>query len=238
MGLDQDTALDITVLPVIELLDLYKATGEASFRDAARKALDYCLPMQRPEGGDYWETPLHSPNLFAAGHAAVAYEMGYQEFKDEKYREHAIHWVRSLLPFTHLWDPANMPMIYNTKPCLCASDWFFANWVRDHVQWEVLETFQLSRRHGIQWHKVDPQVDWRRYHKGITVAVMRWMIDHTIPNWLPHNIPSSLELYYQGKLDLCFADTHNTTTGNYGGAGIMPDIIAMNILGVMENEQE
>jgi hypothetical protein len=125
-------------------------------------------------------------------------------------------------------------MAYNTKPCLCSSDWYFANWVRDHVQWEVLETFLLSRRLGIDWGEVDPELDWRRYHKGVTVAAMRWMLDHTDGAWLPHNIPSSLELYRQGLMDGCFADTHNTTTGNYGGAGIMPDAIALNIQYVME----
>ena len=123
---------------------------------AARKALDYCMPLQRPEGGDYWETPLHAPNLLAAGHAAVAYYLGYELFGDDRYQEKAIYWIRSLLPFTHLWHPANLPMLYNTKPCLCSSDWYFANWVRDHVQWEVLAVFNDATAHGIQWHEVDP----------------------------------------------------------------------------------
>lgn len=236
MGLAGDTALDITILPVIDFLTLWEESGEERFREGARKALDYCLPLQRPEGGDFWETPLHAPNLFAAGHAAVAYELGYRVFGDERYRERAIHWIRSLLPFTHLWDPARLPMIYNTKPCLCSSDWFFANWVRDQVQWEVLETFNLSQEHGIRWHEVDPGVDWKRYRKGVTVAAMRWMLDAKVPNWLPHNIPSSYALYKEGKLDLCFADTHNTTTGNYGGAGIMPDAIGLNILAILAEE--
>lgn len=238
MGHDQDTALDITILPALELLDLADATGETAFREAARRALEYCLPMQRPEGGDHWETPLHSPNLFAAGHAAVAYELGFRVFGDERYRARAIHWIRSLLPFTHLWEPARgvVKMLYNTKPCLCSSDWYFANWVRDHVQWEVLETFAISLRHKIDWAEIDPAVDWAAYHKGVTVAAMRWMLDHTDGTWLPHNIPSSLPLYRAGKLDLCFADTHNTTSGNYGGAAIMPDGIAVNILGILERE--
>lgn len=108
------------------------------YRDAARKALDYCIPMQRPEGGDYWETPLHSPNLLAAGHAAIACYLGYREFGLEDYKNKAIYWIRCLLPFTNLWEPEPDSMLYNTKPCLCSSDWYFANWVRDHVQWEVL----------------------------------------------------------------------------------------------------
>ena len=43
--------------------------------------------MQRPEGGDYWETPLHAPNLLATGHAAVAFELGYRTLGDERYRQ-------------------------------------------------------------------------------------------------------------------------------------------------------
>ena len=50
----------------------------------------------------------------------------------------------------------------------------------------------------------------------------------------PHNIPSTLEPYRQGKLDLCFADTHNSTTGNYGGMGIPPDVVAVNLLALLE----
>ena len=53
-------------------------------------------------------------------------------------------------------------------------------------------------------------------------------------NWNPHNIPDSIELYRQGKLDLCFADTHNSTTGNYGGMAILPDVIALNILALLD----
>jgi hypothetical protein len=239
MGHDQDTALDITVLPALELLELAEETGEAELLDGAQRALDYCLPMQRPEGGDHWETPLHSPNLLAAGHAAVAYLLGFRATGDARYHAKAVHWIRSLIPFTHLWEPSRgtVKMLYNTKPCLCSSDWYFANWVRDHVQWEVLETFSRSLNHHIDWSKEDPAVDWHTFHKGVTVAAMRWMLDHTDGTWLPHNIPSSLPLYRAGKLDLCFADTHNTTSGNYGGAAIMPDGIAVNILGLLEKEQ-
>jgi len=31
-----------------------------------KKAVDFCLNMQRPEAGDYWETPLHAANPLAA----------------------------------------------------------------------------------------------------------------------------------------------------------------------------
>ena len=235
MGLANDTALDLCVTPVPELLDIAKETGEQKYKDAAGKALEYCMPMTRPEGGDYWETPLHAPNLLAAGHAALAFYAGYQAFGDERYKEKAVYWLRSIIPFTHLWQPADVPMMYNTKPCLCSSDWYFANWVRDHVQWEVLSIFALSAAHGIRWDEIDPEIDWRRFHAGITIAAMRWMIDHKDDNWRPHNLPATYEGYTRGEYDYCFADTHNSTTGNYGGMFILPDAIAMNIYGLLDS---
>jgi hypothetical protein len=236
MGLAGDTALDITLMPVLSLLPLAARLDEPRFAAAARRALDFCLPLQRPEGGDYWETPLHAPNLLAAGHAAVAYALGWRHFGTQLYRQRAAHWIRCLLPFTHLWEPAGCPMLYNTKPCLCASDWYFANWVRDHVQWEVLETFALAVAHGVCWAEVDPEIDWRQYQEGVTVAALRWLIDHRDGTWLPHNLPATLALYQQGGLDLCFADTHNSTSGHYGGMGIPPDVIAVNLLALLTPE--
>jgi hypothetical protein len=236
MGLSGDTALDITILPAMELLALGEATGEESFREAARRAFDVCLSMVRPEGGDYWETPLHAPNLLAAGHAANGYVMAYRAFDDARYLQKAVTWIRALLPFTHLWEPQALPMIYNTKPCLCSSDWYFANWVRDHVQWEVLETFAQAVDLGIDWGEVDPELDWHTYQKGITIAALRWMVDHREAHWLPHNMPWTYEDYLTGAFDDCFADTHNSVTGNYGGMVIMPDAIAVNLLDVLGRE--
>lgn len=114
LGQDGDTALDLIVLPALELLILADLLNDDQLRLAAIKALDFCLAMDRPEGGDFWETPLHSPNLFAAGHAANAYALAYRVFNDECYKQAAIHWIRSLLPFTHLWEPFEIPMVYKS----------------------------------------------------------------------------------------------------------------------------
>ncbi len=233
MGLAGDTALDITILPAIEMLQFANDSGNIRLRDAACKALDHCLQFYRPEGGDFWETPLHAPNLLAAGHAANAYILGYRAVGDERYKDKAIFWIRCLLPFTHLWEPAGKPMLYNTKPCLCSSDWYFANWVRDHVQWEVLETFAQAISLGIKWAEIDTELDWSSYQRAVTVAALRWMVDSKIDNWLPHNIPGSLELFRNGAFDGCFADTHNSVTGNYGGMVIPPDVIAINLLALL-----
>ena len=237
MGLAGDTALDLSMTPAIRLFELHDATGDKAFAEGARRALDACLDLHRPEGGDFWETPLHAPNLLAAGHAAVAYELGHRVFGDARYRARAAHWLRTLLAFTHLWEPRDTPMLYNTKPCLCSSDWYFAHWVRDHVQWEVLATFALAIAHGLDLAEADPEIDWRRFQKGVTWAAVRWLLDHDDDSWRPHNLPATLDAYREGRFDLCLPDTHNSTTGRYGGMAIMPDTIAVNLLSFLADDQ-
>ncbi len=236
MGQTGETALDISIVPAAELIALWEHTGDSTYKERAIMTLNFCLTMTRPEGGDFWETPLHSPNLLAAGHAAITYYMGYKAFGVEEYRDKAVYWLRSLLPFTHLWQPNDVEMIYNTKPCFCSSDWYFANWVRDHVQWEVLETFATSSAMGIDWNQLDPAIDWQTYQAGITIASLRWMIQHEERNWQPHNLPQTRELYKNGELDDCFADTHNSVTGHYGGMAILPDVIAVNLISILNNQ--
>jgi hypothetical protein len=96
------------------------------------------------------------------------------------------------------------------------------------------ETFAQSQRLGIDWGEIDAEIDWHLYQEGITIAALRWMIDHRAGNWLPHNLPWTYELYQQGLLDDCFADTHNSTTGHYGGMGILPDVIALNLIEILD----
>ncbi|NOR74343.1 MAG: hypothetical protein GQ525_04210 [Draconibacterium sp.] len=236
MGLTGETALEITIRPAVRLLDIGRQTGDKRFLEGAKKAIDFCLNMQRPEAGDYWETPLHAANLLAAGHAANANYLAFEEFGDEKYKEKAIYWMRTLFAFTHLWEPKNIPMLYNTKPVLSSSDWYFANWVRDHVQWEVLAVFAESAKLNIHWKHIDPEIDWLSFQKGITNAAIRWINVHTDKNWFPHNLPESKERYNKGEYDYCFPDTHNSTTGNYGGMMIMPGAIADNIYAVLDEQ--
>ena len=91
------------------------------------------------------------------------------------------HWIRSLLPFTHLWQPDDIPMLYNTKPCFNDTAWS-TDWTSRHVQWEVLQVFEDSYRLGIDWATVDPEIDWRTYERGVVCAVLRWVVDHTDPH--------------------------------------------------------
>ena len=226
MAQSGDTALYLNTISALDLVKIYETTGDRKYFDAACRSLDLCTEMIRPEGGDYWETPLHAPNLLAAGHAANVLYYVCKKHGVEKYREKAVYFLRSLLVFTHLRRPRDIPSLYNTKPCLCCSDWYFANWVRDFVQWEVLHCINHARSLGIRWEEIDPELDWLKYVEGVTTATYNWMADHNKNNWRPHNIPSTLEAYERGDYDTCFSDTFNSVTGNTGGMFIHPSAIA------------
>ena len=64
------------------------------------------------------------------------------------------------------------------------------------------------------------------------------MVDHNEDNWRPHNLPSTWEGYLNGDFDYCYPDTHNSTTGNYGGMFILPDPIAVNIYTVLDRREK
>lgn len=146
--------------------------------------------------------------------------------------------MRTLMAFTHLWEPKDVAMLYNTKPVLSSSDWYFANWVRDHVQWEVLAVFVDIARRDLKWDQIDPEINWLRYQEGITNAAIRWMAAQTIDkNWLPHNLPETHKRYLRGEYDYAYPDTHSSTSGNYGGMMIMPDRIAENIYYLMDRKK-
>jgi hypothetical protein len=238
MGLTGETALEITIKPALMLLDIGKKTGDKRILDAAKKAIDFCMEMKRPEAGDFWETPLHAANLLAAGHAAIANYRAFEQFGETKYKEKAIYWMHTLFAFTNFWQPKQINNLYSTKPVLSSSDWYFANWVRDHVQWEVLSVFAESGRRKINWSKVDTEIDWLKYQKGITNAAINWMNVHTDNNWFPHNLPESYEAYQRGDFDYAFPDTHNSVTGNFGGMMITPGSIADNIYFILDQEKQ
>jgi len=238
LGEKGSTGVDLNAQPTMELLILADLTGEQQFRNAARKSLDYCLRMERPDTGDWWETPLRSPNLLAAGNAAVAYYLGYKAFGDQRYLEKARHWIRSLLVFTHLWQPGEITELYNTKPCLNQTVWYGSSWVDNHVQWEVLRVFANSSDLGIDWRAADPEIDWHRYQKGITVAVLRWMVDHQDSAHKATPPASDADLAKRGVLDTFFYDVHDSVAGDYKGALIEPSVIAVNLWSVLDREKK
>ncbi len=232
LGFEGDTALELNVVPALHLLLLADSTGEDAFRQAAYRALDFCMPLVVPDGGDVWETPLHSPNLLATGHASIAYELAYRASGKAQYREKAIYWLRGLLPFTHLWQPKGIHDLYCTKPCLCATDWTTTSWVDTHVQWEVIQSLALAGMLGIDWGEVDTEIDWHRYAEGIANAATHWILDESRVEELPYDIDLAI-----GNINGMLSDAHDPVTGQNFGWQLMPDYLASLIMDVLERRK-
>ncbi len=224
-------ALEINVVSAHHLMKIAELTGEKRYADAAYRALDYCLPMLVADGGDAWETPLKAPNLLAAGHAAIAYELAFRACGKPEYREKAVYWLRGLLVFTNLWEPKKTHNLYNTKPCFCATDWATTSWVDAQVEWEVIEILSQSREYGIDWGEVDKEIDWHRFEEGIACANTWWMLDSSRADELPLDIDLAL-----GNLDGMFADQHDPVTDDHMGWQLFPEDYANIIMNVLERK--
>ena len=72
----------------------------------------------------------------------------------------------------------------------------------------------------------------------MTAAALRWSKQAQGGKWLPHNLPWTYDEYVKGSFEGCFPDTHNSVTGLYGGAFIMPAQIVNNIVSLLRKQEK
>lgn len=231
LGQPGDSVLDFYMTSAINLLLLGEALDDESFTRAGEKALEAAMPLVRPEGGDWWETPLHAPNYYTAGWSAIAYYLGYKVLEKEKYRKRAVYFLRAQLPFTYLWTTDLFPMMYHTKPLLGATGWRYMAWTDRTVHWHIISLINMSRQLGFDWQDLDPVIDWDRFQKGALHAGMRLLADHTDDEWRLHSEDVD-EHFNAGKMDMFVSDTFDPVDFMYGGLGVRipPDALIMGLL--------
>ncbi len=222
LGLPGDSALDLCVTGALMLLCIGDLLGEERFVSAARKTLDFAMRWERPEGGDWWETPLHSPNLLTAAHAVLAYWTGWHAHGEERYRERARHFLRCLLPFTYMWEPEGKALLYDTKPLWGTTGWHYMAWTDRCVLWQILLFFDLAGQLGLECAELDPELDWVAYRRGAAAAGLRWLIDSSDPEWMRNCEDRSREVA-EGAADMALADVHDPVADMFGGIGLRID---------------
>jgi hypothetical protein len=141
----------------------------------------------------------------------------------------------ALVVFTHLWQPNELSLLYNTKPCLNQTLWNGPSWVDTDVKWEVPKVFSESSDLGIDWSKTDLAFDWHRFQKGIIVAVLRWMVDHKDAAHKAQ--PPEPDAVRREFLDGYFYDTLNIDNPTYAGALIDPSLVMGNLFPLLERER-
>jgi len=227
LGLPGDSVLDFNMTSSILLLTIGEYLQDDKYTIAAKKALEISMPMDRPEGGDWWETPLYSPNYYTAGWGAIAYYLGFQVFGDEKYKERSAHFLKCMLPFTYLWQSEAFPMVYHTNPLFGGTGWRYMAWTDRCVHWQIISLIDLSIQMGINWSEIDHDIDWEKYQKGAILAGMRLLADHKNMEWRVHSEDVNDE-FKAGKMDMYVADTFDPVAFTYGGLNIRipPDALA------------
>ena len=235
LGLPGDSVLDFNMTSSILLLTIGEYLQDENYSLAAKKALEISMTMDRPEGGDWWETPLHSPNYYTAGWGAMAYYLGFQVFGEEKYKERSAHFLKSMLPFTYLWQSDAFPMTYHTNPLFGGTGWRYMAWSDRCVHWQIISLIDLSLQMGIDWSEIDDDIDWDRYQKGAILAGMRLLADHKNMEWRVHSEDVNDE-FKAGMMDMFIADTFDPVAFTYGGLGIRipPDALANCIINFLE----
>ncbi len=240
------TCVNFCVTSSFILLTIGDVLGDDKYLQAAKKGLDFAMPLNRPEGGDWWETPLHAPNLMSAGYMALAYYVGYGILGDEKYLKKAIKSMRSLLPFYTLWNSGDCKMTYQPKPLFGTTGWFAIDWSSRNIMWQTLMLFELYGDLGIDWAEIDKGIDWAKFQKGITHTGMRWIGDSSDESWMNMASKEKLDLnsatwakVLNGELDMIVPDNYDPVTNAYGGMQIFiaPDTLASNVLQLMKKNK-
>ena len=218
LGMPGDSVLDLCMTPALLLLLLGDELGDDRYLAAARTTLDYAQRWDRPEGADWWETPLHSPALLTAGWSLLAYGLGARVFQEERYQQRARHFLRCLLPFTYLWEPEGKPLLYQTKPLIGTTGWHYMAWTDRCVQWHILMLNDMSAQVGLDWATMDPALDWATYRRGVMTAGLRWLVDSQDARWMDRCEDHQPDVLH-GLLDMALADVHDPVDDLYGGLG-------------------
>ncbi|MBD3244110.1 MAG: hypothetical protein GF331_26195 [Chitinivibrionales bacterium] len=246
LGQPGDVALNQCVTSSLLLLLIGEILERDDCLQAARRALDFALPLECPDGGDWWETPLHSPNIMTAGFAAIAYHCGTEILHEEVYRDRALHFLRAILAFTNLWQPSDRRMAYHTKPLFGTTAWHAMDWTTRNIIWEILMIFDLSEQLGIDWSTIDTRIDWAAYQRGLATAGLEWLADNTDPAWMTRftrekvdTSPQVLAAVRDGAYNMILSDNYDPVNDAFGGVGVRipPDTLATSIIKVLERQE-
>lgn len=123
-----------------------------------------------PRGAQTWEVPLHTPDILAAAHLVSAFTRAYELTGEEWFRERAVYWAWTGVPFVYLRDPAPGPVgRYAGIAVLGATQYTAPVWMGLPVQWCAL-AYADALRH-LEPH--DPDGPWATLRVGITASALQ-----------------------------------------------------------------
>ena len=120
-----------------------------------------------PRGAQTWEIPLHTPDILASAHLVQAYTLGYELTGKKSFRDQAIYWAWTGVPFVYLIPPTPQAIgPYSTIAVYGATAWEAPVWCGLPVQWcgmVYADALCHLARH-------DPATPWKQVADGISAA--------------------------------------------------------------------
>lgn len=148
-----------------QLLAFAKATGDPDALEAGLRALKFIERFRTPRGAQFWECPLHAPDLLAAAYLVKAFTLGFELTGNQRFREQAIDWALSGVPYVYLWSDRPV-MRYATIATLCATNWQAPVWIGRPVQWCGLVYADAL----LDLAEHDDTLDWPKLAEGILIS--------------------------------------------------------------------
>jgi hypothetical protein len=122
-----------------------------------------------PRGAQWWEVPLHSPDILASASLVNCYTLGYELTGDKQMLERARYWAWTGVPFIYLTPPTKGKVgLYSTIAVFGATTWI-GSWFGRPVQWNGLVYSDALRR--LADH--DTSGPWKKIADGITISGMQ-----------------------------------------------------------------
>jgi hypothetical protein len=159
-------SLGYTAIRTLEIMEYIRLTGNRELFDKIRQSLDYLKHCDVPRGGQYRDTPLHTPDLLTAATLVWLFTWAYEFSGEKEYLEWANRFAFMGIPFVYQWsDRSNM--LYITISRLGGTErqlplWFGISQTRDGIVFAYALNL-LSR--------YDLSVDWKRPATGILHAM-------------------------------------------------------------------
>jgi hypothetical protein len=169
-------ASGLTAQVVAMLLEAAAFSGDPGLKNDGLRYLRALGKFRNgvPRGAQTWEIPLHTPDILASAYLVRAYTLGFELAGDPDFREQAVYWAWTGLPFVYLTPPTPQPVgLYSTIPVLGATAWTAPLWIGLPVQWCGLVYGDAVARLAAH----DPSGPWRQVAEGIAIAG----IQHTYP---------------------------------------------------------
>ncbi|MFT5470927.1 MAG: hypothetical protein ACI8UO_006060 [Verrucomicrobiales bacterium] len=161
----EDTSSGHCARSAQQLLSFAKATGDAEALEAGLRALKFIERFRTPRGAQFWECPLHAPDLLASAYLVKAFTIGYELTGNQHFRDQAISWALSGVPYVYLWSDRSV-MGYATIATLCATNWQAPVWIGRPVQWCGLVYADAL----LDLAKHDDTIDWPKLAEGILIS--------------------------------------------------------------------